>query len=872
MLTSLSNIRKLYVLLVLSIALIVLSCRTKQEDKRQNQVFTNYQLTTSGAGEALDAWFFDRSYPSGKIPPRAYEKAYQSLPRYVDEAPLRSSDSWESLGPENIAGRTLCLAFHPTNPDIIYAGSASGGLWKTSTQGKGRFAWERVPLGFPALGISSILIDPNDPDIMYLGTGESYHDFGLAEPGLVNRLTRGTYGIGILKTTNGGASWEQILFFEEEALTSVNDMESNPLNTNQIFAATTQGTYRSFNGGQDWAKILDVRPSVDIEVDPRDGNTLFVSTGNLNLDLDPNLSGLYKSTNKGASFEKILHPGLLEAWSGNAKLTLDPNHPDRILASIQVGFFNQEDTTPGGIFESLDGGASWERINDQNVAFWQGWYSHDIAINPENSTEVMYVGIDTWKSTDNARFFNKVTEYRTWLFDKISVEFPEGDSRYVHADIHAVYYHPELSNTIFFATDGGVFVSEDGGFTYETRNGGLQTSQFYANFATSSQRADLALGGTQDNCTYVYDGTDSWTRVIGGDGMSAAIDPLDDRYVYGSAQNLFLLRSDNFGEDFFFIAPPQVPREPTPFAGQYELAPSEPNIIYAGRQDLYRSDNRGDFWEARLGGPLDGSNMIVNISVAPQDPDLLYVATGPNPFDPIDPPKLFKTEDGGLSFERVGADLPNRVIKDIAIDPLDPNIVYVVFSGFGTSHLAKTNDGGLTWEVNNDLPDLPANTILIDPENTQDLYFGNDLGVFYSGDAGANWEWWSDDFDDGVFAMHLSLSPANRKIRMASHGRGVYEKDLVFEVMVSNEELELEENLKVYPNPANNFVYVDLGESKATSCMISIYDTSGKLIRKENVAIQGGRCELSLNNVSSGVYNLLVEAGSLRQTGQLVKQ
>lgn len=856
---------------LLLLSLLILSCQAPPEENTLNKAFNDYQLTNSGAGEALDAWFFDRSYPSGEIPPGAYEKAYRSLSKYSSQIPLKNSEPWESLGPENIAGRTLCLAFHPDDPNIIYAGSASGGLWKTTTQGRGRFAWERVSLGFPALGVSSILIDPNDPEVIYLGTGESYHDFGLAEPGLVNRLTRGTYGIGILKSTNGGASWEQILVFEEEALTSVNDMEFNPLNTDEIFAATTQGTYRSLNGGADWTKVLDVRPSVDVEIDPRNGTTVYVSTGNLNLDLDPNLSGLYKSEDKGASFAKLQHPGLLDAWSGNAKLTLDPNNPDRILASIQVGFFNQQDTTPGGVFESLDAGVSWERINDQNVAFWQGWYSHDLAINPANSAEVMYVGIDTWKSFDNARNFSKVTEYRTWLFDKISVDFPEGDDRYVHADIHAVYYHPSLSNTIFFATDGGVFVSEDGGNTYETRNGGMQTSQFYANFASSAQRADFALGGTQDNCTYIYDGTDSWTRVIGGDGMSAAVDPFDDRYVYGSAQNLFLLRSDNFGEDFFFIAPPQVPREPTPFAGQYELAPSEPNIIYAGRQDLYRSDNRGDFWEARLGVALDGSNMIVNIAVAPQDPDLLYVATGPNPFDPIDPPKLFKTVDGGLSFERVGTDLPNRVIKDIAIDPLDANIVYVVFSGFGTAHLAKTVNGGLTWEANDNLPDLPANTILIDPENTQDLYFGNDLGVFYSEDAGASWEWWSDDFQDGVFAMHLSLSVANRKVRLASHGRGVYEKDLVFNAFVSNEEIIASSSLKIYPNPVEDRVFMEVKE-EWTTASLRLYNNGGQLLRSEQVSIEDGKIEVPMSDIATGIYSLVLEGEGRRAVGRVVKK
>ena len=136
--------------------------------------------------------------------------------------------------------------------------------------GQGRYAWEHVPVGFPVLGIGAILIDPNNPNVMYLGTGEVYHSFGVTEPGTINRFTRGTYGLGILKTEDGGLNWTQVLKFDAENLVGVSDLEMSRQNQNEVYAATTLGTYQTKNGGQDWDLIHPVGPAIDIELDPTD--------------------------------------------------------------------------------------------------------------------------------------------------------------------------------------------------------------------------------------------------------------------------------------------------------------------------------------------------------------------------------------------------------------------------------------------------------------------------------------------------------------------------------------------------------------------------------------------------------------------------
>ena len=164
----------------------------------------------SGAAQSLDFWALARSYPHGHIYSKNLTQAYEwrKMTTAVRSGGIEAD--WEPLGPKNIGGRTLCLAFHPDDPEVIFAGSASGGLWKTETGGVGAEAWSYVPTGFPVLGVGAIAIDPAHPEVLYIGTGEVYN-YTAAMPGLVDRLTRGTYGIGILKSTDGGQSWSKSL-------------------------------------------------------------------------------------------------------------------------------------------------------------------------------------------------------------------------------------------------------------------------------------------------------------------------------------------------------------------------------------------------------------------------------------------------------------------------------------------------------------------------------------------------------------------------------------------------------------------------------------------------------------------------------------
>lgn len=839
-----------------------------------NEEFNHYKLTTSGAGEAMDAWAYERGYPDGKVPSDRFLQVFHNEKKRKTASTRDGEDCWESIGPENIGGRILCLAFHPTDPNTIYAGSASGGLWKTTTMGQGRNAWEHIPVGFPVLGIGAIVIDPNNPDVMYLGTGEVYTNLGLSEPGTINRLTRGSYGIGILKTEDGGVTWNQSLSFPQSELIGVSDMEMSTQNSNEVYAATTLGTYQTKDGGANWDLIHPVGPAIDIELDPTNDNVIYISQGNMNLGLNPNLCGLFKSTNKGESFTELLDDGLLDVWSGSGKLSLVPGSPNTIYASLQVGWFNNGATTPGGLYRSTDGGSNWTPINNTNVAFWQGWYSHDIAIHPSKSDELIHIGINAWKSVNGGNTLTQVSDASTWQFGKISVDEPEGDDTYIHADIHAVYYHPLDSDKIFFAGDGGVYMSPDGGATFVTLNGGLQTTQFYPNFATSPKDENFAIGGTQDNASYIYDGSPSWTRVLGGDGMSAAINFDNDNVVYASAQGLYLTRSFDRGNTFTFISPPTATNEITAFSAPYELSPADPDIIYAGRQFLYRSFDKGTTWFATSVSPLDGDNMIVNIALSATNTAKVYAATAPNPFSGISSAKLLKSDDAGVTWQNISSALPNRIIKDIAVDPEDDETLFVAFSGFGSAHLAYSEDGGTSWELINSLPDVPTNSVFIDPLRTDHIYVGNDLGVYFSKDRGETWEVFSHGLPEATLSMHLSYSKANRRIRVATHGRGVYERDLVYNEFTGTQDIELANtDAKAYPNPANQVVNLEFDAGVISSGRLSVISIKGERVVSKTVSLSKGKnsIPIDVNDLQNGQYVIQLEGKAISISTPFIK-
>jgi len=838
-------------LIALASVLFLLNKNNKNESKKENE-----KEEKGEAAQALGNWMEQRMYPGNTIPVNAYQAAFQNLQQQKLQSAQSFPGQWTAIGPKNFGGRTLCLAFNPQNSNTIFAGSASGGLWRSYTGGTGANAWQPIPTGFPVIGIGAIAISPVDSNTIYLGTGEVYN-YQNTGTGFAIRTTRGTYGIGILKTTDGGLTWTQILPWQLNDLRGVQDIVINPQNPNTVFAATTEGTYRSLDAGITWTQVDSVLMATDINYMPIDTSVILLAAGN---SFSAN-SGIYRSTNGGTSFTKIT-AGLPASWSGKALISFSASQSNIVYASIA-------DQLAGiGLYKSIDGGITWSVANNTvNYPSYQGWYAHDVAVRPDDPLEVFCSGVDLYHSPNSGTTLSQVSYWYNWDFNATTIGGVEGLPDYVHADIHRIYWHPSNFDMIYFVTDGGIFRTTDDGATFEGCNGMYQTQQFYANFSNSSQDSLFAIGGMQDNATAVYEGNLGWRRVIGGDGVSTAIDPIDDNIVFGESQYLNMLRSDDHANFFNNLGVNGGTIQN--FAGPFVLCHSNPNVMYAGSDYVEKSLDGGFNWIYTNGGlPLDGNPVLV-LEASRTDENLVYAATSPVILSQVN---LYKTTDGGNNWTDVTAGLPNRYIMDVAVDPLNNQTVYVAISGFGTDHIFKSTDAGATWNASSTgLADVPTNTICIDPLNSNTIYAGNDLGVFVSTDAGATWTDFNDGLYDATFVMDISVSTVNRKLRLATHGKGIYERPMLPVTVGLNDVITNGFELSANPNPVYDQTKISFSCSENEQLKISLYDAKGSVLKTINEQESKKSFILKMNQYKTGIYFLSLAGNKNSKAIKLIK-
>jgi len=704
------------------------------------------QPRISGAYKALKFWTASRAYPQKDISQKAFYKAFQSNNFKLNKSAFSVDDSlteWENMGPDNVPGRMISLAVNPVDENTLYAGSASGGLWRTydAITGSG---WHRVTTGFPVLGVMAIAIDPVDTNNIYIGTGEVY-GYNKSIGGLVIRTTRGTYGIGILKSEDGGKTWNKSLDWTLEQQKGVQCIEINPQNSNSIYAGTSEGVYKSLNGGKDWTLVFEKLMVEDIVINSEDTTKIVISCGNLGSEG----TGLYRSLNGGSDWSKLANA---PDFSGKTLIDAYAANPNIIFASVADSLTGQ------GLFRTEDFGTTWVQKYSSDVIdvqTYQGFFAHWVAVHPEDSSQVVHAGVQIYKSANGG---NSITQ----------INGP-------HVDHHNYAHDPQNPGTLYIANDGGVYRSTDFGSSYTNIGYGLVTSQFYGGFSSSYQDSTLALGGLQDNNTVITYGSKDWVRVIGGDGSWTAMNSLDDNIMYGSWQRNNILKSTNRGQTFI-AATNGINQGGAAFIAPYVISESNPDILYSGRQTIFKTTNAADNWTDTNGSPFDG-NSFLSMAVSPQDHNFVIAATAPT----VTRSHVYRTSNGGLTWDNITSTLPDRYPMDIAIDPTNQNVAYIVFSGFGTGHVFKTEDGGLNWvNKTGSLPDLPTLSVTIDPENTDHVYVGNDLGVYISKDGSESWEMFSKGLPEAVIAMDLNISQPNRKLRVATHGNGAWQRPLAY--------------------------------------------------------------------------------------------
>ncbi|MFZ1730386.1 MAG: hypothetical protein WBQ23_16995 [Bacteroidota bacterium] len=690
-----------------------------------------------------------RAYPAG-IPSGWYDRARAHI-RSMEALGLRKNTAgwrWISLGPNNIAGRMRSMALDPSDPAIIYAGSAGGGIWKSTNSGRD---WRVLDDLLPNLRIGAIDVDPFDSRHIIGGCGEGY----------VAWQGGAAFGSGMYASRDAGDTWQMLPSTDRSDFDYMYDVDFDPHLRDNLLAASSAGVFRSSNGGASWTRVL-TRPvlpfSATVVFSKSDAGIVYAAIEG---------AGIFRSDDHGGSWVGPLGSGIDVDRYSRVVLAAAPSNGDIVYAA-----FTGADEDCAGIFRSDDRGESWRAlripVNDLfGVTYMggQGRFNSALAVDPNNPDIVWAGGIDLYRSGDGGQSWKQMSNW--YHFQKYT---------YVHADNHVLLFNPRGSNEILSATDGGLFRSTDAGASFEEMTAGMVTVQFHS--GTPHPRTDLVIGGTIDNGTLTSFDGQRWTEVVGGDGGYTAIDPVDTRYVYTELYYLHFMKSSDYGRSFQ-VSMIGIPRssdfgtsDPVAFMAPFEMSPSDSRTLYAGSNRVYRTTDRAASWEP-ISGNLAADGYLTAIGLSASDDLSVYVGASKG--------RAQVTTDGGGSWHRIDAGLPDRYITDIAVQARDARRAVYTVSGFDSGHVFLTTDGGSSWrDISGSgaaaLPDVPANTVLWHPQRDSVLYVGTDVGLFVTTDLGMSWNVDNNGIGNVIIA-DLKLR-GDGVLFAATHGRGMYRSSM----------------------------------------------------------------------------------------------
>ena len=764
-----------------------------------------------------DWMYWQRAYPHNRIDEEQYHAARRQTILAKQKVRSRDLNDWELVGPYNIGGRVTDIALHPTDQDIIYIGTSTGGVFKTIDSGE---SWTPIFDNAGSLSIGNLALDPQNPETIYVGTGEAN---GSATSGAF-------FGDGIYKSTNGGATWEHIGL---ESSQHIGRIVVDPQNSNRIFAAVAgtlyekgnnRGLYRTEDGGQSWSNILFVSDStscIDVAVHPQNPNIVYAATWErirypYQRDYGGPTSGLHRSMDGGNTWTQ-LENGLPPSTdqTGRIGITISASDPNVLYATFTTNPISNQFE---GIYKTTNGGDNWIQTNDDELVGLYasfGWFFGNIRVDPNNPDIVYAMGVTNYRSLDGGQSW----EY--FLDDNM------------HVDFHAWEVHPQNSNRIVVGNDGGVYISDDMGQTWEHPQ--LPITQFYECTIDNSLPYRY-YGGTQDNNTIrtlTGDG-DDWDRIIGGDGFHVIVDPTDNQRIYGEYQFGGLQRSEDGGNNFFSATEGIDPADRQNWNTPVVMDPSNPNVLYYGSNRLYRTTNYAQNWTAISDDLTNGLHpsgsgsfgTLTAIAVAPSELNTIYIGT--------DDGNVQVTFDGGTSWTNISADLPDRYVTEVAVDYDNPQIAYVTFSGYKyidyMPHVLRTTNGGTTWEdISGNLPEIPINDIIIDPVLENTFYIANDMGVWYTIDDGVSWDILSPVLPTTV-VNDLSFHPATRTLVAATFGRSLY-KVVVDETIAAKDLDKVEKaSLTIFPNPVEEKSTIQFTLAEQSKGVLQAIDLSGRLV------------------------------------------
>ncbi len=673
------------------------------------------------------------------------------------------SNHWVNMGPFSSAGgyaglgRLNCVAFRPGDNNTYYTGSPSGGLWKTTDNGA---SWIPLTDENAVLGVSDAIViagtTPNT-DTIFIATGDR-------EDGSMWTLSSGNThdnnSIGVLRSVDGGQSWNTTgLTFSASQRIIISRIIMDPDNKDILYAATTNGLYKTTNRGDSWSMIYNAN-LCDLELKPSDGQVIYASN---------KYGSIYRSEDAGATWNQVY-------TNPNGRRTEIAVSADDPLIVYAV----MEDCCGRlfGFFKSSNSGTSFTMVYDGSLFYHnllgtatnganhdgQGWYDLAIAASPADANTVYVGGINTHKSTNGGSSWSAVN---CWTSSYI---YNKNNAPVVHADKHMLKFR-EDDNVLFETNDGGIYYTNNSGGSWHDKTNGIVLSQMYR-LGVSATNATEVLTGLQDNGTKMVSNA-VWYDKRDGDGMECAIDYTNSSIQYSSRQfgnfrktiNHWVTSTDiNSGIN-------ETATWVTPFV----IDPNDHNTIYEGRTNVWKSTNMGSSWTKI--SSINSPQKIRSIAVAPNNSQVIYAA---------DRTHIWRTADGGATWSPVTNSLPvlSSYITYVTVKDDNCNTVWVSLGQYNQHAVYETTDGGTTWtNISTGIPEVPVMCVIQNKQDTNrvELYAGTDIGVYVK--KGQD-DWIP--FDAGlpnVVVNELEIyynneNPSFSKLRAATSGRGLWESNL----------------------------------------------------------------------------------------------
>lgn len=676
-------------------------------------------------------------------------------PGDVDAAPWQArgpfSSTFDSYRFGIVSGRITCLVKDFAS-STLYAGGASGGLWKSTNDGE---SW--TPL-FDRTGtqtIGTIALDPNNAGTIWVGTGENVMP------------CEAYFGIGLLRSRDGGATWERRNGAGANTLMSLSTFSSiivDPRDSDHIIVGGSVrgcaedlylpgGLFTSTDGGLSWVARLINKSIMRITMDPKNPSVLWAGSFD---------DGLYRSTDGGNRWTRV--PGLPNGQVGRVDVVVAPADNRTIYV-----LFGAVGETPQ-FWRSTDGGTKWQLMSEGAAACdGQCWYNMFLAVDPANPLVIYRGTILLYKSSDGGKTWKNLTH-------------PWGPSQKVHQDTHALLLDPQNPQTIYVGCDGGIWKSSDGGSHFRNLNSNLSLTQFY-DIGIHPTDKEIIIGGSQDNSSLVRNRSNRWALLeFTGDGFISMFDPSDLNFVYTASYPWetsngtypAILRSrSGIGGPFRWITGPGSGiggADRIGWVTPYAVDRADPTRVFLGTHRVYRSLNRGSSWtpvgppDMTSGGEFDN---VTAIEVASADGSHVYAGTTDG--------RIWRSTDHGENWFEISSGLPARAVNDIAEDPSDPAKAVCVVSGFGTSHLYEFD--GTAWsERGSGLPDVPANTCLMLSATT--LVVGTDVGVFETRNRGTSFARFNSGLPAGLVVTDIEYSASTGTLTAGTYGRGAWQRSL----------------------------------------------------------------------------------------------